>query len=321
MKRRDFITVLAGATAWMSVARAGESPRRVGILGSGTKETNAPFVADFVKGLKGMGFIEGRNVTIEDRWADGRYDQLPSLAAELLGRDIALLVCLDAPSAAAAKATTKTIPIVFMTGADPVKMGLVDSFNRPGGNLTGVTIAVSVLGPKRLELLLELVPTARIISLLVNPRNPNIRTDIPETQRAAEALGRHLELLTASTENEIDTALATIKADALLVMPDPYFLVRRHQLVALTARYAMPAIYPFRECVDIGGLISYGSSLAYLHHQMGMQAGKILKGATPADLPIQQSTGYELVINLKTAKALGLTVPPSLLARADEAIE
>jgi putative ABC transport system substrate-binding protein len=172
-----------------------------------------------------------------------------------------------------------------------------------------VTIAVSVLGPKRLELLLELVPTARIISLLVNPRNPNIRTDIPETQRAAEALGRHLELLTASTENEIDTALATIKADALLVMPDPYFLVRRHQIVALTARYAMPAIYPFRECVDIGGLISYGSSLAYLHHQMGMQAGKILKGATPADLPIQQSIGYELVINLKTAKALGLTVP------------
>src|SRR5215467_4173472 len=261
MKRRDFITVLAGATAWMSVARAGESPRRVGILGSGTKETNAPFVADFVKGLKGMGFIEGRNVTIEDRWADGRYDQLPSLAAELLGRDIALLVCVDAPSAAAAKATTKTIPIVFMTGADPVKMGLVDSFNRPGGNLTGVTIAVSVLGPKRLELLLELVPTARIISLLVNPRNPNIRTDIPETQRAAEALGRHLEVLTASTENEIDTALATIKADALLVMPDPYFLVRCHQLVALTARYAMPAIYPFRECVDIGGLISYGPPL------------------------------------------------------------
>ena len=316
MKRRDFIAFLSGATAWMSVARAGESPRRVGILGSGTKETNAPFVADFVKSLKGMGFIEGRNVTIEDRWADGQYDHLPSLAAELLGRDIALLVCVDAPSAAAAKATTKTIPIVFMTGADPVKMGLVDSFNRPGGNLTGVSILVSVLGPKRLELLLELVPAATTISLLVNPGNPNIRADVPETQRAAEALGRHLEVLTASTENELDTAITTIKADALLVMPDPYFFVRCHQLVALTARRTMPAIYPFRECVDIGGLISYGIPLASLFRQMGMQAGKILKGAKPADLPIQQSTRVELVINLKTAKALSLTVPPSLLSHA-----
>src|SRR5215469_12978173 len=321
MRRRDFITVLAGATAWMSVARAGGSPRRVGVLGSGTKELNAPFVADFVKGLNDTDFIEGRNVTMEDRWADGHYDRLPSLAAELLGRDIALLACLEAPSAAAAKATTKTIPIVFLTGADPVKMGLVDSFNRPGGNLTGVSILVSVLGPKRLELLLELVPAATTISLLVNPSNPNIRADVPETQRAAEALGRHLEVLTASTENELDTAFATIKADALLVMPDPYFLVRRRQLVALTARRAMPAIYPFREYVDIDGLVSYGSPLASLYRQMGIQAGKILKGAPPADLPIQQSTRFELVINSKTAKALGLTVPSSLLARADEVIE
>jgi len=321
MRRRDFITVLAGATAWMSVARAGGSPRRVGVLGSGTKELNAPFVADLVKGLRDTGFIEGRNVAMEHRWADGHYDRLPSLAAELLGRDIALLACLEAPSAAAAKATTKTIPIVFLTGADPVKMGLVDSFNRPGGNLTGVSILVSVLGPKRLELLLELVPAATTISLLVNPGNPNIRADVPETQRAAEALGRHLKVLTASTENELDMAFASIKADALLVMPDPYFLVRRHQLVALTARHAMPAIYPFREYVDIDGLVSYGSPLASLYRQMGIQAGKILKGATPADLPIQQSTRFELVINSKTAKALGLTVPSSLLARADEVIE
>jgi putative tryptophan/tyrosine transport system substrate-binding protein len=320
MRRRDFITVLAGATAWMSVARAGESPRRVGILGSATKP-NAPFVADFVRGLNDTGFIEGRNVSLEDRWADGHYDRLPSLAAELVGRDVALLACLEAPSAAAAKAITKTVPIVFMTGADPVKMGLVDSFSRPGGNLTGVSVLVSVLGPKRLELLVELVPTARIVFLIVNPGNPNVRADVPETQRAAEALGRHLEVLTASSENELDTAFATIKADALLVMPDPYFFVRCHQLVALAARRAMPAIYPFRECVDIGGLISYGTPFAYLYHQMGMQAGKILKGARPADLPIQQSTRYELVINSKTAKSLGLTVPSSLLARADEVME
>jgi putative ABC transport system substrate-binding protein len=321
MRRRDFITVLAGATAWMSVAGAGELLRRVGILGSGTKEASAPFVADFVKGLKDTGFIEGRNVTMEDRWADGQYDRLPSLAAELVGRDIALLACLEAPSAAAANATTKTVPIVFMTGADPVKMGLVDSFNRPGGNLTGVSVLVSVLGPKRLELLLELVPTVRTIFLLINPSNPNVRADVPEIQRAAEALGRHLDVLTASTENELDTAFAAIKADALLVMPDPYFFGRCHQLVALTAQHAIPAIYAFRECVDIGGLISYGTPFAHLYHQMGVQAGKILKGASPSDLPIQQSTRFELVINLRTAKALGLTIPPSLLARADEVIE
>jgi len=319
MRRRDFITVLAAATAWISGARAGEPPRRVGILGSGPEY--APYKAAFIKGLTDTGFIEGQNVTIEYSGADGHYDLLPSLAAELLGRDVALLACVDAPSAAAAKRATKTVPIVFMTGADPVKMGLVDSFSRPGGNLTGVSVLVSVLGPKRLELLLEFVPTARTVLLLVNPANPNIRADVPEAQRAAETLGRHLEVLTASTENELDAAFMAMKADALLVMPDPYFFGRCRRLVALTAQHAMPAIYPFRECVDIGGLISYGSPFAYLFHQMGMQAGRILKGARPADLPVQQSTKLELVINLKTAKALGLMVPPSLLARADDVIE
>jgi len=307
MRRRDFITE--------------QTPRGVGVLGSGSQEPYAPFAADFVKGLNDMGFIEGRNIAMEYRWADGHYDRLPSLAAELLGRDVALLACVDAPSAAAAKAATKIIPIVFVTGADPVKMGLVDSFNRPGGNLTGVSLLVSVLGPKRLELLLEFVPAARKIFLLVNPGNPNIRGDVPETQQAAEALGRHLEVLTASTEQELDTVFTTMKGDALLVMPDPYLFVRRQQLVALTARHAIPAIYPFRECVDIGGLMSYGIPLVNQYRQMGAQAGKILKGAKPADLPIQQSTRVELVINLKTAKALGLTAPPSLLARADEVIE
>jgi len=321
MKRRDFITILAVATAWLPTAGAVQTPRRIGILGGGSEEADGPGAAVFVNGLNDSGFIEARNVTIEYRWAGGHYDLLPSLAAELLGRDVALLACLDAPAAAAAKGATKTVPIVFVTGADPVKMGLVESFSRPSGNLTGVSILVSILGPKRLEHLLELVPTARTISLLVNPGNPNIRADVPETQRAAEVLGRRLEVLTASTENELDSAFATIKADALLVMPDPYLRGRCHQLVALTARHAMPAIYPFRECVDIGGLISYGTQLGYLYRQIGIQAGKILKGARPADLPIQQSTRVELVINLKTAKALGLTVPPSLLARADEVIE
>jgi len=321
MRRRDLITLLSGALARVATARAGEPLRGVGILGGTSEEAGAPFAAAFVKGLKDTGFIEGQHVTIEYRWADGHYDLLRSFAAELLGRDVALLACLDAPAAAASKAATKTIPIVFVTGADPVKMGLVDSFSRPGGHLTGVSILVSVLGPKRLELLLELVPAARTISLLVNPGNPNIRTDVPETQRAAEALGRHLHVLTAGSENELDPAFATIKADGLLAMPDPYFFGRCHQLVALAAQHAIPAIYPFRECVDIGGLISYGIPLAYLYRQMGMQAGKILKGARPADLPIQQSTRVELVVNLKTARALGLTVPPSLLARADEVIE
>ena len=321
MRRRDFITFLGGTTAWISTARAQEPRRTIGVLGSAAYGAAPGSEPGFIQGLKDAGFLEGKNINIEWRWAEGQYNRLPSLANELVGRGVAVIITWDGPSSFAAMAATKIIPIVFLTGGDPVKTGLVDSFNRPGGNLTGVSLLVSVLGPKRLELLLELVPTARIISLLANPGNPNIRADVPEAQRAAESLGRHLEVLTASTENELDTAFIAAKADALLVMPDPYFFVRCHQLVALTARYAMPAIYPFRECIDIGGLISYGNPLVYVYHQMGMQAGRILKGARPADLPIQQSTKVELVINLKTAKALGLTVPPSLLARADEVIE
>ena len=321
MRRRDFITVVVGATIGMRAVRAQEARRVIGFLSSAYKNAYPGGETAFLQGLKDAGFIEGGNIIIEWRWADSHYDRLPSLATELLRRDVILLACLDAPSAAAAKAATKSIPIVFATGADPVKTGLVDSFSRPGGNLTGVSFLVNLLGPKRLELLLELVPTAKIISLLVNLGNPNIRADVPETQRAAEVLGRDLEMLTASSDNELDAAFATIKTDALLVMPDPYFFVRCHQLVELTARHAMPAIYPWRECVDIGGLISYGSPLAHQFRQMGMQAGKILKGARPAEIPIQQGTRVELLINLKTAKDLGLTIPPSLLARADEVIE
>jgi putative ABC transport system substrate-binding protein len=248
---------------------------------------------------------------------------LPSLAGELVSRGVAVIAALSAPAAFAAKAATKTIPIVFGTGADPVKMGLVDSFNRPGGNLTGVFVLTTMLGPKRLELLRDLLPSISTIALLVNPNNPNV-ADAPETEAAANALGRRLEVLTASTERDLEAAFTTIvkrQAGALVVMPDPFFTDRREQLVALAARYALPTIYPNREFTDLGGLMSYVGNFIELNQLAGIYVGKLLKGAKPADLPIQQSTRVELGINLKTAKALGLTVPPELLARADDVIE
>jgi putative tryptophan/tyrosine transport system substrate-binding protein len=236
---------------------------------------------------------------------------------------VAVIVAFDAPSSFAAKAATKTIPIVFVTGADPVKTGLVNSFNRPGGNLTGVSVLISILGPKRLELLRELLPSISTIALLVNPSNPNVGAD--ETEAAANALGRRLEVLTASTERDLEAAFATMvkrQAGALVVMPDPLFFARREQLVALAARYTLPTIYPERDFTEKGGLMSYGTNLSLdLAQQAGTYTGKILSGAKPADLPVQQSIRTELVINLKTAKALGLTIPPTLLARADEVIE
>ena len=249
---------------------------------------------------------------------------MPSLAGELVSRGVAVIVALDAPASFAAKAATKTIPIVFVTGADPVKTGLVDSFNRPGGNLTGLSILISILGPKRLELLRELLPSTSTIALLVNPSNPNVAADAPETEAAANALGRRLEVLTASTEPDLEAAFTTMvkrQAGALIVMPDPLFFARREQLVALAARYAVPTIYPVREFTEVGGLMSYGTAFLDLAQQAGTYTGQILKGAKPADLPVQQSSKLELVINLKTAKALGLTIPPTLLVRADDVIE
>ena len=237
---------------------------------------------------------------------------------------MAVIVSFDAPASFAAKAATKTIPIVFITGADPVKTGLVDSFSRPGGNLTGVSVLVSTLGPKRLELLRELLPSASAIALLANPNNPNVGADAPETEAAANALGRRLEVLTASTEGDLEAAFTTMverQAGALVVMPDPFFVARREQLVALAARYAVPTIYPFREFAVAGGLMSYGGSLPDTYRQMGIYTGKILKGSTPADLPAVQAVKIELVINLKTAKTLSLTFPITLLGRADEVIE
>jgi putative ABC transport system substrate-binding protein len=326
MRRREFITLAGGAAAaWVSSARAQEPRKVIGFLASGSSDAFPGLLAAFVQGLKDTGFIEGNNISIEWRWAEGQYNRLPSLAAELVSRGVAVIVAWDAPAAFAAKAATKTIPIVFGTGADPVKTGLVDSFSRPGGNLTGVTYLISMLGPKRLELLSELLPSTSTMALLVNPNNPNVAADAPETEAAANALGRRLEVLTASTEGDLETAFTIMvrrQAGALIVMPDPLFLSRREQLVALAARYAVPTIYPWREFAVAGGLMCYGTSLSLdIGKQAGTYTGKILKGAKPADLPVQQSIKLELVINLKTAKALGLTIPPTLLIRADEVIE
>jgi len=326
MRRREFITILGGAAAWVSPARAQEPRKVIGVLaGFGFPSVwSVVAMPAFFQGLKDAGFVEGRNINIEIRQeADGHYDRLPSLAAELVGRDVAAIFAADLPSAVAAKAATKTIPIVVASGADPVKVGLVDSLNRPTGNLTGVSVIMSLLGPKRVELLHELLPV-NAIALLANPGNVNIKADEPEIRAAADRLKQHLEVLTASTESDLEAAFATMvqhRVGSLIVMPDPFFISRGKQLVALAARHAMPAIYPVRIFPDHGGLMSYGGSIVDLFQQAGIYVGKILNGAKPADLPIQQSTKVELVINLKTAKALGLTIPPTLLVRADEVIE
>jgi putative ABC transport system substrate-binding protein len=326
MRRREFITLLGGAAAWVSQARAQEPRQVIGVLsGFGL----AGFFAEvlmpaFSQGLKDAGFFEGKNISIEIRQADSHYDRLPYLAAELVRHDVAAIYAADLPAAFAAKAATQMIPIVFATGADPVKVGLVDNLSRPKGNLTGMSIFISVLGPKRVELLHELLPAANTIALLANPGNANIKTDEPEIWAAADHLKQHLEVLTASTESDLEAAFATMvqhRVGSLIVMPDPFFFSRGELLVALAARHAMPTIYPNRFFADLGGLMSYGGSIIDLHQQAGIYVGKILKGAKPTDLPIQQSTKVELVVNLKTANALGLNIPVLLLAQADKVIE
>ena len=326
MRRREFITLLGGAAAWVSQARAQEPRQVIGVLsGFGL----AGFFAEvlmpaFSQGLKDAGFFEGKNISIEIRQADSHYDRLPYLAAELVRHDVAAIYAADLPAAFAAKAATQMIPIVFATGADPVKVGLVDNLSRPKGNLTGMSIFISVLGPKRVELLHELLPAANTIALLANPGNANIKTDEPEIWAAADHLKQHLEVLTASTESDLEAAFATMvqhRVGSLIVMPDPFFFSRGELLVALAARHAMPTIYPNRFFADLGGLMSYGGSIIDLHQQAGIYVGKILKGAKPTDLPIQQSTKVEMVVNLKTANALGLNIPVLLLAQADKVIE
>jgi putative tryptophan/tyrosine transport system substrate-binding protein len=324
MRRRELITFLGGAAvAWPFAARAQQKAMPViGFVGVGSPVPGAPNVAAFRQGLSETGYVEGQNVAIEYRWAEGHYDRLPALAADLVDRRVDV-IATSAAGALAAKNATSTIPIVSLVG-DPVATGLYASLARPGGNLTGFSMLVAELMPKRLELLCELVPQVGVIALLVNQNNTNAERMISDVQEGGPAKGVHLHVLKAATESEIDAAfasLAQLHIGALLVGADPLFNNRREQLVALASRYAVPAIYEWRESVAAGGLISYGPSLTAAFRQVGIYVGKILKGAKPADLPVQRPTVFELVINLKTAKALGITVPQTLLERADEVIE
>lgn len=325
MNRRELMLLLASATSAAQAVRAQQKAVPViGYLGGTTPGTNASFVAAFLRGLSETGHVEGQNVVIEYRWAESQYDRLPALAADLVGRNVDVIAANDMPSARAAKRATSSIPIIFIIGGDPVAAGLVTSLAQPGGNLTGVTFISTELVPKRLELLSELVPQAKVIALLVNPHNPNTELIMRDVPKAARVKGVQLDILKASTETEIDGAFASLlqlQAGALIVGTDAFFFQRRAQLVALASRHAIPAIYDAREFVAAGGLISYGPSLTGTYRQAGIYAGRILKGGKPADLPVEQPTTFELVINVKTTKALGLAVPQSLLASVNEVIE
>jgi ABC-type uncharacterized transport system substrate-binding protein len=325
MRRRELILLLSSAMTAASGLRAQQKAMPViGFLGSASLGRNPALMAAFHQGLSETGYVEGQNLAIEYRWAEGHYDRLPALAADLVARKVDLIAAFGGiPAALAAKSATSTIPIVFSVG-DPVDLGLVANLARPGGNLTGVSTLAPELSPKRLELISELVPQAGVIALLVNPNNSNPERIIGDMQEAARAKGVQLPILKARTESEIDAAFTTLvqlQAGALVVGGDPFFGNWREQLVALAARHGVPAIYQWRESVEAGGLISYGSNLAASFRQVGIYAGKILKGAKPADLPVQQPTTFELLVNLNTAKALGLTIPQSILGRADEVIE
>ena len=325
MKRRQFIKLLAGgASVWPFAASAQQRTSPViGFLHSGSPKLYERLVHAFQEGLSEAAYVDGRNVTIEYRWAGGQYDRLPKMAADLVHRQVDVIVA-NTPAVPVAKAATTTIPIVFQTGSDPVAAGLVVSLNRPGGNLTGVTTMNVELAPKRLELLRELVPTASDMGLLVNPTNPNADTQSQGLRAAADALGLRLHVLHANTERDFDMAFTTLtqlRAGGLMIAPDAFFISRSEQLAQLTVRHVTPAIFSYREFVASGGLLSYGGSSTDQFRQTGVYVGRILNGDKPADLPVQQITKVELVINLKTAKALGLTVPATLLARADEVIE
>jgi len=325
-RRREFISLLGGAAvAWPLAARAQPTAMPViGVLGPGSAESNAFRVTPFRQGLNESGYVLGQNLMVEFRWAESQYDRLPALAADLAQRQVAVIVTIANVASLAAKAATTTIPIVFTAGADPVQLGLVASLNRPGGNATGVTFFTTSLEPKKLELLRELVPAATVIALLINSTGPNAETTLRSVRAAADALGLQIQVVNASSAREFDAAIATAVgqgARALFVGADPLFTDERDKLVPVIARHAIPAIYSFREATMAGGLMSYGISFAEVYRQAAMYTARILKGTKPLDLPVIRTTKFELVINLKTAKALGLTVPQSLQVAADEVIE
>ena len=326
MRRREVITLLGGgAVAWPFAASAQQPATPVvGFLHYASPDTFAHIAEAVRRGLKEVGYIEGRNVAIEYRWANGHYDRLPALAADLVGRQVTVITAGGNLAAQAAKRATATIPIVFTSGADPVWSGLVGSLSRPGANLTGASLIAAEMAVKRLELTRELLPHARAVAMLINPDYPGADSEMTEVEAAGRVIGLQTQRVTASNERELDLAFATIgqrRVDAFMVGADGFFITRRDQFAALATRYGVPGIYPFPDYPAAGGLTSYGASLADAYRQAGVYTGRVLKGAKPADLPVMQPTKFELVINLKTAKALGLHVPPTLLARADEVIE
>jgi putative ABC transport system substrate-binding protein len=326
MRRRDFIKVIGGAAAACPlVARAQQAMPVIGYLMSGSPDRATGLLRAFRQGLQVAGFVEGQNVRIEYRWADGRYDRLSELAADLVRHKVSVIVATGGPlPALAAKSATDAIPIAFQSGSDPVAQGLVGSISRPGGNLSGVTTMAAELGPKRLELLHEMVPAATAIALLLNPANPSSLNFAKDVQEAAATLGLQIHVLDVRTEPDLDTAFATLvrlRPGGLAIAPDPFFTGQSEKLAAMTARQMIPTIYQGREFVEAGGLMSFGGSFTDSYRQLGIYAGRMLRGEKPADLPVQQATKVELVINLKTAKAFGITVPMTLLGRADEVIE
>jgi putative ABC transport system substrate-binding protein len=326
MNRRAFISLVGGAAALWPLAARAQQPAMpvIGFLSSLSEEQTTHLVAALRRGLNEIGYVEGQNLAIENRYADGQYDRLPGMAADLIRRPVGLIVAAGPPAALAARTATTTVPIVFIVGLDPVAAGLVASFNRPGGNATGMTLITGPLGQKRLELLRELAPKTSVVSMLVNPVSPDAAPELRDVQTAAQANGLQLKIFNASTPNDLAAAFASLAAerpDALLVGSDPFFVIRRQDIVAAAARFGVTTIYPFREFPEAGGLISYGTNIGRAYREAGVYAGRILRGTKPADLPVVQPTAFELVINLKTAKAAGLDLPAMLLARADEVIE
>jgi putative ABC transport system substrate-binding protein len=326
MRRRQFFAFIGGAAAMSPFAARAQQPKLpvIGYLESASQGQFADLIPAFRNGLSETGYIDGQNVRIEYRWAEGQYDRLPNLTAELVHDHAALIFTTALISAQAAKAVTAIVPIVFVSGPDPVQLGLVASLSRPGGNLTGVTLSTSTVQAKRLQLLRELLPAATTFAFIVNPSNTRADTDVQEMETAARALGQQIIVAKAGTDRDLETAFATLtqrSVQALVIGGDPFFNGQAQQLVALANSYAIPTVYPLHEFATAGGLMSYGSSISNAYRQAGIYAGRILKGAKPADLPVMQPTKFELVINLGTAKALGLTVPPALIARADEVIE